>query len=172
MARFFACILFLMMPLQAMAGVRMYLAPTVEMKKDMLRFNDIARFEGPPAVIATLRELAVPEKLCRDGLVDRREIVELFASYTDEDIEVLGSAVRLVQKSADRIVKTKPFDEGDISVKNGDRVTVVIRNGSITIRVQGTSLESGRQGDRVMVRVNSQRIKGRLAGRSTVEVTM
>jgi flagella basal body P-ring formation protein FlgA len=92
-----------------------------------------------------------------------------------------ANAIRADQSIED-LVSARPLSPGrvltdrtattPVLVQRGEDVSVVVQVGNVMIRTHGEALQSGRQGDRVSIRLNSSRrtLRGRVDGSNRVRI--
>jgi hypothetical protein len=154
----------------AYADVNIFLLPKFDAANDNITLGDLSKIECDETCIETLRAIEINRSLYKDGLVDRREIIELIKGKIDEPFTVYGSAVRIIRK--DPLKKeNNPDSKLKNSVNSGEPVDLIVRKNGIVLQLSGTALQDGKTGEsvKVMLRGN-RRIKGRIAEKSLVEV--
>jgi hypothetical protein len=156
----------------AYADVNIFLLPKVDATDDNITLGDLAKIECDESCAAALGAIAIDRSLYKDGLVDRREIIELIRGKVDGPFTVYGNAVRIMKK--DPLKKeTAPDSKLKNSVISGDPVDIIVRKNGIVLQLSGTALQDGKAGEmvKVMIRGN-RRVRGRIAEKSLVEVSL
>jgi hypothetical protein len=156
----------------AYADVNIFLLPKVDAADDNITLGDLAKIECDESCVKTLSAIAIERYLYKDGLVDRREIIELLNGKVDEPFTVYGNAVRIIKK--DPLKKeAAPDSKLKNSVISGELVDIIVRTNGIVLQLSGTALQDGKTGEtvKVMLRGN-RRVRGRIAEKSLVEVSL
>lgn len=155
-------LLFCTLPLTA--EIRVFLKARHYIRTDKLILSDVTDVSGTAELAEAVKQSEIPLDMYRDGFIDRGEM-ENFLTGAGYEARVYGSAVRILPKSM--APKTSQ------TVVKGDIVDVVVRRGSVTIRMRGESLTSADEGQRLSVFVNGKkRMQGVLAADKTVMVGM
>lgn len=155
------------------AELNVYLIPRYDYnesspEKKGIKLADISRIDGNPDEIASFSKITIPEKILSDGYIDRSEIINFVKSRYNGDLYVYGSSVKINRVKAD----SENADEIH-EVKSGSSVSFVVINNGITIRSQGTAVESGKTGDTIQVKLKkSKTAKGKIVTDKIVELEL
>jgi len=154
---FTACIL---LPLCAVAQLKLYLLPEVTLEKRAVLVSDILKVDGNSNnAIATI---VIPEELYRDGIIDSSELRNMLSGLLSESFVIFGNGTRVLFKNTETIEpKSREFSP---VFKKGDNVIIVVRKGDITIEMKGKALRDGFENEDAEVRVKSGKlIKGKIS---------
>jgi len=139
-----------------------------KMKFDASHDYKIADMLPSPPLTADLKPI--------DGIVIsiRKELEAMVKDSSAESIFIYGGAVKiLVKKDPAATVAGDLYPDGELPVKAGDAVGILIRGRGITVTLTGSAMEDGRMGDSVRVRIKGNRtVKGRVAENKMVEVSL
>ncbi len=177
MARHAAILLLItafVMPQHALfAEVNIYLISRFESEGEV-RLCDVARIEAAAADAARIGALPVMPALYADGFLDRKELEAMVKDSSAESIFIYGGAVKILAKKGPAATGDEELSPaGELPVKAGDAVGVLIRGRGITVKLTGSAVEDGRMGDSVRVRIKGNRmLKGRVAENKMVEISL
>lgn len=115
--------------------------------------NTVARI---PAVVA---QVSIP----RQTVIQLSQVTLNEVLLSSHRLEVLTRLEEVVGQESvtligEKMTITGAMVRGVHLVRVGDSVTVAYRKGAITLRVKGVALESGRKGERVRVRLSTNRM--------------
>ncbi len=144
------------------ADFKIFLYSQHRMKEENLYLKDLASFDNK-----TLMEIEIPSAVYEDGFVDKKEIMDIVKSATDEAFFIYGSAVRILPDTEVNDVRDQFY------VHRGDTVDIVIKRKSISIEMIGKVLINARIGQKVNVEVDNKKIlNGILLKGKVVEVIL
>jgi hypothetical protein len=177
MARHAAILLLItafVMPQHALfAEVNIYLISRFESEGEV-RLCDVARIEAGAADAARIGALPVMPALYADGFLDRKELEAMVKDRSAESIFIYGGAVKILAKKGPAATGDEELSPaGELQVKAGDAVGVLIKGRGISVKLTGSAVEDGRMGDNVRVRIKGNRtLKGRVAENKMVEISL
>lgn len=101
-----------------------------------------------------------------------RDISSLSRGYLEDPAELEGKILKRAVSNG--MVLTPGLLEAPRVVRRGDRVTLVARQGSLAVRMQGEAVMDGRPGERIRVRaLNSEKIvEGTVMDAGVIKVTL
>ncbi|MBN1500947.1 MAG: flagella basal body P-ring formation protein FlgA [Spirochaetes bacterium] len=162
MKKLLMVILFLAVSDLCSADFKIFLYSQHKIKSDKLYLKDVASFSRKD-----IMETEIPLAVYEDGFVDKREIMDLVKSVTDETFFIYGSAVRILPDSQVNDVRNQFY------VRRGDTVDILIKRKSISIEMIGKVLINARIGQKVNVEVDNKKIlNGILKEGKLVEVIL
>lgn len=133
------------------ANVQIYLYSSVNKGEEKLKVKDIARVDGYGEERGLFEEIEIDDVILADTYIDRRELSLLLRKKTNGNFVIYGSSVK-VYESALR-------QEG-ASIKNGDRVKVLVKRKNITIELTGVAKKDAMNGEYVIVRCGKKELSG------------
>ena len=148
------------------AEVSVFLIPIVD-HHDELTLRDIARLECPAAVQDELYAIPIGSELYRDGYIDRKEVYTLLRKHSAGRVTVYGNAIRVLADS-----DIAPVPEKHNRIQSGSVLHVVVKKRGVSVEITGTALEEGKRGDEIRFKIGNRRLKGRVADKKRVEVTL
>ena len=133
-----------------------------------------------PARVAVIEKVVVSRGFLARGtvlgrehiVVAEREVTGAGHGYIKDPREALGMVLR--QPVQDGLVVTPAMLTRQTLVRRGDEVLILSQGGAFEVRMKGSALGDGAEGDRIRVKnLNSRRIvEGRIAADGTVVVQM
>jgi flagella basal body P-ring formation protein FlgA len=124
-------------------------------------------------VLVTARPLGRGEVVqAGDIVLKRQELGRLRSGYLTDPAQAVGK--RLVRSVNAGTVLSAGLLRAPLMVHRGDRVTIIANTGGLQVRMAGTALEDGAQGQMIRVRnLSSKReVQGVVTGVGIVEVQM
>jgi len=160
----------LCLPVDAAAGVRIYLHSTASFNGEEALLGKLAAVEGGPADVMKVRETVIPPAMVKDGYFDRSELEELLRGTVSGPLTIYGSAVRV---RVSGLEESAAGAEKKALVKSGEAVAVRVKKNGVLLECAGSLLGDGNAGDTVEVRIRgSKSLRGRLTGNKTVELEL
>ena len=146
------------------AELSLFLFPGLTYKNTAIKLETIGRITGEAVQAAKIGEIIVDEQYYRDGYLTRQEIMEILDCAGIEQCRIYGNAVR--------ITVSKPEQEkgSPVVIDRGGKITCIVYNKGIVVRVKGVAQQSGSTGDIITVEIHKKhRIQGRIIDKNTVE---
>ncbi len=160
----------------AAGEITIYLHPNAELGERAVRIGDLGSVEGDEAGTEAISSIAVDPRFFEDGLIDRSEIREMVKDRPENHVRIVGNAVRITAKRAEKTPEqngTRAAAITDGNVKSGDKVTLMINRKGISLQTGATALEDGKAGDTIRMRLkNAREVRGRVSASGDVEVWM
>ena len=131
-----------------------------------VRITDVARINADTVTSKKIGALIVPDKLYKDGFIDRQEIMSLLNVNGFSDCLIYGNAIR--------IVEPRMYSEARVPrvpvILRGATVTLIMKNKGIRLTIKGIAQENGSPGDSIKVRVRKgQIVNSKVIDKETVE---
>ncbi len=161
------------------AEVEIYLFSNIETANDKIMLGDISRINADIEKSKAVSSIIIDKKIYSDGFIDRSEIRNLVKDKINDRIFIYGNAVRIVQKieekaeeKSDQDIETKEKII-PISVKNGDRVELIVHKKGIIVQTDGTAIEDGRTGESIKIMLKgSKKLKGKVVRKGIIEINL
>ena len=155
------------------AEIKIFLFPRIEIEDDNIAIRDIAVIDGSSLSLDKIGKIEITKELYGDGYLDRKELGILLRKNIRDTVFIYGNAVRIFRRIEAKDNEEEISDDGEIVVKAGERVSLIIKKKGITVELLGTVVEEGRQGEDIKVKLKDFRVvRGRLKKRRLVEVTL
>lgn len=156
------------------ADIRLYLYPRIEKGDEVLSVQDIGGIDCDTAS-DQIKAIEIDSTLYSDGYLDKKEIMSLIKSKTDEPVIIYGNAVRIFPKGG-YLAAQNDTDVKKITVSTGQRISLRIIKKGVTLEVPGTVI-SINDGKDVTVRLErksggSKLVKCVLAENGYAEVNL
>ena len=155
------------------AELNIYLMPRYEYSesaadKKGIRLSDISQIDGTPDDVALFKKILMPVKIYADGYIDRTEVLDFVKSRFTGEFFVYGTAVKI-----NKAMPESDNTNDQYEVKSGSIVSFVVINNGITIRSQGTAVDSGKTGDIIQVKFKkSKTARGKVVTDKIVELEL
>ncbi len=164
-------ILFLLLPLSAMARAKIYLIPEVELSKGEVMLSDIARIEDGSTAKTT--SLLIPDSLYNDLIIDHKELNNYLARKIQGSFTIFGSGVKLNFKEPEVVPQIIVKEEKMPVIKKGEIVKLIIRKGKISIEMAGKALKDCSENEEINIRLNNGKVfRGKAFGEKLVTVSL
>ncbi|MBN2401249.1 MAG: flagella basal body P-ring formation protein FlgA [Spirochaetes bacterium] len=155
------------------ADIKLILFPKITAENNLL-LGDIALIDSDRSDIKQIKKINIECEIYSDGYIDKKEILSILKSYTEESISIYGNAVRVINNSSNDITIV---DHDELFLKKGDRVEVVVNNKGISLVLKGIAVNDGKLNDEITVRITNKLtmkkfIKAKIIGRERVEVNI
>lgn len=132
-----------------------------------------ATIEIQTAVVVSTRPLQRGEIIERSMIELQQRSLNGLGQYFFEDLnDVIGKQIAH-STSGQRVIRGNMLNDA-ISIKRGDKVTIIARSEALAVKMNGTALSDGQKGEQIRVRNNrSQRIiKAEVLGSGEVAVLL
>jgi hypothetical protein len=154
------------------AELNIYLMPRFDLdesaEKKSIKLTDISQVDGTPEDIASFKKIIIPAKIYADGYIDRSEVLDFVKSRYTGDVSVYGTSVKINRINPEGEKENELYE-----VKSGSIVSFIVINNGITVRSQGTAVESGKTGDIIQVKFKKSRTaKGKVVTDKIVELEL
>lgn len=150
------------------AEASLYLYPKVERGERQLVLSDLGALDGDAATLSRIGAVAVDDALVADGVIDRKEILDLVKSALNERITIYGNGVRVRTGEAAAV-----REEPRVVVHKGARVRFQVVNANVRAEQSGTAMEEGAVGDVIPVKLKGSAVsRGRIVNERVVELAL
>lgn len=130
------CAGFLNLPNLLSADIRVYLYPRAEKGDSTLLIQDIGGIDCDTAA-DQIKSIEIDGSLYSDGYLDKKEIISILKSKTDDSVFIYGNAVRIFTKS--NLPETDTDNEVRIMPVNmGQKISLRIKKNRVTVEIPGT----------------------------------
>ena len=151
------------------ADVNIYLYPIAHIKGNGITLNDIAMVETNGENAENLENIRIDSSFYADGIVDRKELLDIIRNFSNEMIFINGSGSRIVQHEKSDNDYISYLDSR--LIEKGNSVNFEFSKNGIKIEIPGTALEDGGKGDQIKVKLtNSKILKGTVVNYKTVRL--
>lgn len=159
----------------AYCDIRLFLFPKITTDNNDIFLKDVALVEGNNTDIEKIKNTKIKKEIYSDGYIDRKEILSVLKNNTDDNIFIIGNAVRVFNNATNIIyVENQPSEP---VIKKGDNVNVIVKKNGISVILRGTAVSDGKIDDEVSVKLEKRSnyfklVKGIIKSKDYVEVNL
>ena len=153
-------IIFSWIPVNLIAGIKVYLLPKTEISSMDICVKDIAKFEGNVYEIEKIKNININQIYYNDGFIDKRELRSIIAPFLKTGFIIYGASTFITEND--------DFEKPE--VKRGEPVRIILERNGIRVEVDGIAGEKGKLGDSIKVNIGKRKFPAEIISKGKVKI--